>query len=121
MNLHELIDRYVAFQRALGASFKANANVLRAFGRAMGTDADVAEVEVNRVEAFLRGAGPVTRTWYVRLSVLRPFFRFAVSRGHLTAAPLPTAVPKPPPPLHPYIYPHEELRRLFQAAQVQHG
>lgn len=121
MNLQHLIEHYIAFQRALGANFQANANVLRAFGRAMGPDADVADVRTEQVHAFLAGTGPITRTWHVKLSVVRTFFRFAVSRGHVRAAPLPTAIPKQPRTFVPYIYSQEELRRLFQAASVQQG
>lgn len=121
MNLQPLIEHYIGFQQALGANFRANAYVLRAFGRALGADVDIAGVRAEQVVAYLTGTGPVTRTWHLRLSVLRTFFRFAVSRGYLTAAPLPTVIPKQPPPFIPYIYTHKELRRLFQAARKQHG
>jgi len=121
MNLQPLIEHYIAFQQTLGADFRANAYVLRAFGRALGTDVDIADVRAAQVVAYLTGSGPVTRTWHLRLSVLRTFFRFAVSRGYLTAAPLPTVIPKQPPPFVPYIYSQTELCRLFQAARKQHG
>ena len=41
--------------------------------------------------------------------------------GTWARSPLPTAVPKQPPPFIPYIYSQEELRRLFQAAKLQQG
>jgi site-specific recombinase XerD len=122
VNLQHLIEHYIDFQRALGADFRANANVLRAFGRAVGPGADVADVSTKQVDAFLAGAGPITRTWHVKLSVLRTFFRFAVTRGYVGAAPLPTAIPKGPPrTFTPYIYSQDELRRLFREASVQQG
>lgn len=121
MNLQHLVEHYIAFQQALGVKFQANAYVLRAFGRAMGTAIDVADVRAEQVVAFLTGTGPITRTWHLRFIVLRTFFRFAVSRGYLPAAPVPTVIPKLPPPFVPYIYSREELRRLFQTARSQYG
>ena len=59
----------------------------------------------------------MTRTWFTKLSCLRCFFRYAVSRGHITTAPLPTVMPKRPPVFVPYIYTREELRRLLQAIE----
>lgn len=53
MNLQHLIEHYIAFERALGASFQANTNVLRAFARAIGPDTDVADVRIRQVRAFL--------------------------------------------------------------------
>ena len=67
------------------------------------------------VAAFLNGRGPVTRDWHVKYIVLRGFFRYAVSRGYLSALPLPTTVPKLPARFKPYIYSREELRRLLDS------
>ena len=66
------------------------------------------------MDAFLGKARPVTITWLTKFSRLRSFFHYAVSRGYMTTAPLPTVMPKRPPPFVPYIYSHEELRRLLQ-------
>ena len=91
--------------------------ILRAFGRARGPRASVAGVRVRHVDAFLGKARPVTRTWFSKLSCLRCFFRYAVSRGYITTAPLPTVMPKRPPAFVPYIYTREELRRLLQVIE----
>ncbi|MGO9270983.1 MAG: tyrosine-type recombinase/integrase [Terriglobia bacterium] len=115
MNLQQLIEQYVAFRQALGERFKSNAAVLRAFGRTIGTDADVAEIRGEQVNAFLAGTGPITRTWRVKYDALSGFYRYAVSRGYATSCPLPTVIPKRPSSLVPYIYSHEELHRLLQA------
>ncbi|HWU36636.1 MAG TPA: tyrosine-type recombinase/integrase, partial [Candidatus Acidoferrum sp.] len=53
--------------------------------------------------------------WFNKYHALKGFFRFAISRGHLTEAPLPKALPKPPPPFVPYIYTRDEIRRLLDA------
>jgi site-specific recombinase XerD len=63
----------------------------------------------------LAGTGPLTNAWHDRYSVLKGLFRFAVSRGELTKPPLPAVIPKRPPRLPPYIYSHEEIRRLLDA------
>ena len=121
MNLQRLIEQYISCQRSLGSSFIADAIILRAFGRAHGSRASVASVRVRHVDAFLGKARPVTMTWFTKLSRLRSFFRYAVSRGHITTAPLPTVMPKQPPAFVPYIYTREELRRLLQAINVPCG
>jgi len=115
MNLRELIEQYIRFRKSLGELQGSNAVTLRAFGRFVGTDADATDVRVEQVEAFLKGSGPVTLTWHIKLSVLRPFYHYALSRGHVIAAPLPSVVPKRPPAFVPYIFSHDDLRRLLQA------
>ena len=117
MNLQRLIEQYISYQQSLGSSFISDAALLRAFGRARGPRASVASVRVRHVDAFLGKARPVTRTWFTKLSCLRCFFRYAVSRGHITTAPLPTVMPKRPPVFVPYIYTREELRRLLQVIE----
>ena len=57
----------------------------------------------------------MTGRWFNKLSCLRGLFRYAVSRGYATTAPLPTIMPKRPPAFVPYIYTREEIRRLLQA------
>jgi integrase/recombinase XerD len=69
------------------------------------------------VSRFLRGAGPITLTWHIKLSGLRTFYQYAVSRGYVSRAPLPTNFPKRPPTFVPYVYSRDELARLFQAAK----
>jgi integrase/recombinase XerD len=117
MNLQRLIEQYISFQRSLGLSFITNAGILRAFGRFCGLRASVASVRVRHVDAFLGKTRPVTKTWFIKLSCLRSFFQYAVSRGHITTAPLPTASPKHPALFVPYIYTREQLHRLFQAIE----
>src|SRR3954453_22115797 len=120
MNLRRLIEQYIAFRQALGERFQNNAAILRAFGRALGADVDIGEVSPERVNAFLAGTGPVTSYWHIKHNALRGFFGYAVSRGYAPTAPLPTVVPKRPLPFVPYIYSHEELRRLLQAPDSFH-
>jgi integrase/recombinase XerD len=115
MNLQELIERYIAYRQTLGEQFKTNASILRAFGRAIGASATVIGVRQKQVEAFLAGAGPVTSAWHARYSALLGFYRYAINRGHVAGFPLPVVQPRRPPGFVPYIYGHDELRRLVQA------
>ena len=113
MKVSQLIARYVAFRKNLGAKFEANERVLRTFSRAIGERRNLSNVKLREVAKFLNGRGPLTRDWHKKYIVLRGFFRYAVSRGYLLASPLPTTVPKLPERYKPYIYSREELRRLL--------
>ncbi len=121
MNLQQLIERYIAYRQSLGAQFRANACILRVFGRVLGSHAEVGDVHTEQVSTFLAGHGPITRYWFAKYDALRGFYRYAVSRGYLATSPLPTRLPKRPPPFVPYIYSHEELHRLLEAAAADQG
>jgi integrase/recombinase XerD len=115
MNLQQLVEQYIAFRKSLGELQGTNAGSLRKFGRSIGADADIADVREDQVAAFLAGAAPAPRSWHHRFSVVRTFYRYAISRHYVAAAPLPKIIPKRPPPFVPYIYTHDELRRLLAA------
>src|SRR5205807_4073424 len=87
-------------------------------GRFIGAAAEVGDVRAEQVDAFLAGTGPRTLNWHNKLSVLRPFYRYAISRGYAAASPLPRVIPKKPPPFVPYIYTHGDLRRLLDAVDA---
>jgi integrase/recombinase XerD len=115
VNINDLVTQYVTFRRTLGERCKTNEAILRSFCRSIGPRTPVAVIGADAVAAFLVGAGPVTSAWHIRHRALKGFFRFAVSRGHRNDAPLPTVIPKPPPPFVPYIYSRDEIRRLLDA------
>jgi integrase/recombinase XerD len=122
MNLQQLIERYITYRQSLGAQFRANACILRVFGRSVEAHAAVGDVRPEQVNTFLAGHGPITRYWFAKYDALRGFYRFAVSRGYVATSPLPTRLPKRPLPFVPYSYSHEELHRLFKtAAAYQSG
>jgi integrase/recombinase XerD len=114
MKLSELVGQYVAHKQSMGMRFSTEQRTLKSFCRAMG-DIAIADVAAAPVLAFIAGRGPVTRFWHRKREVLVGFYRFAIARGYCVASPLPTLVPKPPQPFVPYIYSHEELRRLLDA------
>ena len=117
MRLRDLVDTYIAFKRSLGMDFHSDAKVLRRFCRAMG-DINVTDVQPEAVHAFIAGTGPVTANWRQKFSVLGSLYRYAIGRGFAATSPLPTAVPKFPPPLVPYIYSTSELKRLLAATDT---
>jgi site-specific recombinase XerD len=114
MTLADLVQRYVAFKRALGLRFESEANLLRAYCRALGA-IEAAAVTPEAVRAFLAGSGPVTTFWHLKYRILRSFYRYAVGREFVAHSPLPPTVPRCPPGLVPYIYSTADLQRLLAA------
>ncbi len=112
MKLAQLIAQYVAFRKSLGEDFESDARLLQSFSSIVG-EADITDVQADRVKAFLDGRGPLTRYWHRKHTVLRGFYRYAMSRGYVSATPLPAIVPKQPERFVPYIYSDEELQRLL--------
>jgi site-specific recombinase XerD len=115
MKLAAVIENYIQFKRALGMHLRSEAAMLRRFSRKMGA-IDISDVRPNAVRSFIVGRGPVTTSCKQHLSVLSSFYRYALSREFATTSPLPTTLPKIPPPGPPYIYTPNDLRRLLAAA-----
>src|SRR5260370_42262093 len=113
MKLAQVIALYVAFRKNLGVSFENDAKLLQMFSRAAGETVNISGVQADLVKAFLDGRGPITRYWHRKLTVLRGFYRYAMSRRYVAVAPLPTIVPKQPERFVPHIYSREELLRLL--------
>ncbi|MCG5078976.1 tyrosine-type recombinase/integrase [Paraburkholderia tagetis] len=118
MKLSELVAQYVSHKRALGMRFDFEAATLASFCHRLGGNIDVESVTVEQVQDFLTGNRPLTNHWSKRRSVLDCLFRFALSRRYVTVSPLPRYSPKLPPPLTPYIYSQEELKRLLDVASA---
>ena len=117
MKLREVVEAYITFKRALGVRLESEGRALRAFCQSVG-DTDVQDVKPAAVLTFIAGTGPITRTWKQKASVLRSFYRYAMGRGHVMSAPLPTAIPKFPPMRAPHIYSTDELKRLLAATEM---
>jgi site-specific recombinase XerD len=115
MNLQLLIEQFITYRKSLGECQDVNGRVLRAFGRAMGAGADITNVRIDQVAAFLTGTRPLSCYWGFKYSVVRVFYHYAISHGYVSVVPLPTVIPKQPSPFVPYIYSHEDLRSLLQA------
>jgi integrase/recombinase XerD len=117
MKLSEAAANYVTHKQLMGMRFCTEACTLRSFCRAMG-DITMRQVSPRRALAFLAGVGPVTRFWERKHSALSGFYRYALAHGYVTLSPLPRTVPRPLQAFVPYIYSHEELRRLFDTIVV---
>jgi integrase/recombinase XerD len=117
MKLYELTTEYVILKQSLGMRFRTEAVILNAFCRAMG-DIDVAQVSPESVQIYLAGTGPITTFWHRKFEALIGFYRHAISRGYISFSPLPTTIPKRPPTFQPYIYNHDEYRRLVEMTHV---
>ena len=118
MTVREAVDRYVAWQRDHGAKFHSSAQTLDAFCRQVGAGRDCDTVGEDEIRRFLAGKGVLTRTRAVKYGTLAGFYRFALSRGHVSRILMPPreAEPRAPEVAPSFIFTHEELRRLFQAA-----
>jgi integrase len=114
MKLSQIVAAYVTHRQAMGMRFHTEARTLRSFCRASG-DVTMQEITAEQLLAFLAGTGPVTRYWERKHSALSGLYRFAVARGYVDHSPLPRSVPRPQQAFVPYIYTHEELRRLLDA------
>jgi integrase/recombinase XerD len=117
MKLSETVNQYVTHKQSMGMRFCTEKRTLKSFCRAMG-DIAIAEVEADHVLAYIAGTGPVTWFWHGKHTVLVGFYRFAITRRYVTTSPLPKVLPKPPQTFVPYIYSHEELRRLLEATAL---
>lgn len=116
MRLAAAMINYFTYRQALGERFDTNQRILKAFCHKIGNELEMTAIEPERVTAFLNGSGPLTASWHVRHNALQGFYQYALSRGLVTSSPLPTVKPQRPPAFVPYIYTHEELRRLLAAA-----
>jgi site-specific recombinase XerD len=114
MKLSEVAASYVAHKQSMGMRFRTEARTLKSFCRAMG-EVNIQQVRPDRVQAYLAGTGPVTRFWERKHNILDGFYRFAIARGYVASTPLPRTFPKPLQPFVPYVYSHEELKRLLSA------
>ena len=116
MKLLKAVTNYVAYRKALGELFLTNERILKSFVRAIGQRSNLSEVKLRQVDKFLRGTGHLTSSWHIKHQSLRGFYCYVMSRGYVKKSPLPTVIPKRPPPFVPYIYTRQELRSLLDAS-----
>jgi len=117
MKLSQLAAEYVTFKQSLGMRFRTESVILNAFCRAM-RDTDVTQVSSGSVQNYLAGTGPITTFYHRKFEALSGFYRYVVSRGHILCSPLPTILPKRPASFQPYIYTHDQYRRLVEMTHV---
>ena len=115
MTLREAIEQFIAWRKSLGSGFVTQSNVLRHFLKQFDGEISCDDVTVEQVRSYLKGKGPLTQTRALKYTILNGFYRYAISRGFASRAPLPENEPKRPSAPPPYVYSRDELRRLFEA------
>ena len=118
MTIREAIEQYITWRKALGSSFRTQANVLHQFLKSVDEEVRCDAVAGEQIRTFLAGKGPLTQTRSLKYSVLSGFYRYAISRGYILSAPLPHNEPKKPATPPPYIYSRDEIRRLLDAIDI---
>lgn len=118
MNLCEAIEQYILWRRAHGVKFVTGSGILHHFLHYVDGSAACDAISTKQILAFLTDQGALTRNRENKYYALVGFWRYAISRGHATRSPLPSNEPKSPSRRPPYIYSHNELRRLFDPANV---
>jgi integrase/recombinase XerD len=114
MNLSSAVENYVALKRSLGAVFSVDARILRSFIRVVG-EVGLEDITPEDCRKFCRGTGLPTRFWERKHGSLCGFFRYLVSRRFLASSPFQEPAPRIQHTFCPYIYSHDELRRLLEA------
>jgi integrase len=117
MKLLALIADYLAFRRALGYRLVGDAFILHAFCKSMGGES-LSALTADRVRAYLHHGAVSQETVAKRHRALSGFYRYLAGRHGIHLPPLPTAPKSVATGFVPYIYSHEELKRLLQAAPV---
>lgn len=118
MKLSSAIKNYVTLKRSLGAVFSVDARILRSFSRALG-DVHLEAITPADCRKFCRGRDLPTRFWERKHGSLSGFFRYLASRRFLVSSPFQEPAPRIPHTFRPYIYSHEELRRLLEAIRQE--
>lgn len=114
MKLGTATREYIAYKQGIGMVFQTEAVILRAFTKRAGPCTPVRKITSDTVSRYLKGRGPITRSWHRRHDALSGFWRFAIQRGYSDWSPVPPRRPKEPAPFVPHIYTHEELGRLLE-------
>ena len=115
MMISKIVFKYISHKQALGQRFRSEAAILKSFCKVVG-DGPMSNLDEETVRAFLYNNGPITVYCEKKHRVLSGLNRFAQARGLAEGIPLPRTIPKPTGPAFvPYIYSHEELRRLLDA------
>ena len=113
MNLQRLIEQYVAFRQSLGERFQTNATHPPAFGRAIGAGPTSPTSAPSRSAPSWPGPGRSPSPGTASTAPCSASTATPSAVATSPQSPLPAVIPKRPPPFVPYIYSHEELRRLL--------
>lgn len=117
MTTKDVIEKYISYRRSLGEQFMTESYTLKSFGRSVGEETALCSVSTKHtLDYIFKDSDKRTAVCYKRNSILRGFFTWAVSRGHLHESPLPALNIRYPQRQRPYIYTSDELKRIFSAS-----
>ncbi|MBB5420366.1 integrase/recombinase XerD [Paraburkholderia atlantica] len=117
MTSSEIVAANLIARRAQGVQLRSAARTLRQFVREI-DNRPLDTATPQEVASFLQGHGSLSAAWRIRRSLLAGLYRFAMARGYASSSPLPELLPRFPPPLTPYVYSREELKRLLDATAI---
>ncbi len=117
MRLPDLVSAYLDYRRALGARMKGEAFILRAFCKTV-ADASSSAIAAEQVCAYLYRGCVTPQTIARKRRALNGFYRYLATRYGIQLPALPRSPKTKTSTFVPYIYSHEEIRRLLQAAPV---
>ncbi len=117
MRLPDLISDYLAYRRALGHRLTGEAFLLRAFCNSVGHNC-LSTLTADQVRAYLHQGAVSPQTVAKRYRALKGFYRYIAGRHNIHLPPLPPVAKSGTSVFVPYIYSHEELKRLLGAAPV---
>jgi len=112
MKLFSIANEFITYKRANGAQYRSEAYTMNALCKTF-PDCDIAAITSEDIKKFIFEP---FHSKYVRYRHLRIFWKFVIERNYAPCSPLPAIRPKNPPVLEPYIYSHEELKRIFAEA-----
>jgi integrase/recombinase XerD len=114
MTLPHLVADYLHYRRALGRRLISDGRILRSFCRNFGKR-PLKRMTADSVLAFLRRGTVGQETIARRHRALAGFYRYVQGRYGALLPALPDLPVGTPSTFVPYIYSHEELRRLLRA------
>jgi len=121
MSTASALADYIRHSRSLGKRFVTEEAVLSAFSRSVGKT-PLRDIRPTMITRFVNREGTSDRTMAKKHSALRGFLRYALTRGHLTASPVPRFErTRRAPSFTPYIYSEAELKRILAAVQAATG
>jgi integrase/recombinase XerD len=115
MTLSRLVADYLLYRRALGRRLIRDGVLLHSFCRSVGK-LPLGHIPPDSVRAFLLKGAVSQETIARRHRALAGFYRYVQGRYGALLPALPGLPAGPPSSFVPYIYSHDELKRLLQAA-----
>lgn len=119
MKLRDVVEKYLSYRRSLGEKCTTKTHILNQYCSYMGNDFDFSGITeyMNMQYLYMKG-NTVTPGWFVKFSALKGLFQWAYPRNYISAIPLPVDLPKNPGCNSPYVYTHEELKKLFYISET---